>query len=194
MSLSTGAGNSAADTYDIACFRGKVDLVSLVNELEGQRPGGIPGHVRETYRLQDSRQVLEETGCNEWFPYESGRTPQEHLADFQLQRLDEQRRRFDLRLFEHEQQAQENSRLILADSQQIASDIKRATEEIKASTEASDRFTRRITWLVIILALLQVIVGTLALTSDSWIVEFFQKKKEQPAIEQSVEPNSNSSQ
>jgi hypothetical protein len=56
------------------------------------------------------------------------------------------------------------------------------TEQMKVSADVGDRFIRRMTWLVAILAILQVVLATLALTSDSLVIKLLKSKP--PIIEQ----------
>jgi hypothetical protein len=151
--LSTGTGNSAADTYDIACFRGEKDLGSLASGLEGQRPGGIPEQHRETMRLGDSMQVLEETGCDSWYRYESGRTPREHLSDLMWERLEEGRREFEKELSARAETVQ----LQLAERDEHLQ-ARRDQEQAR-----NTKLITRITLIGILIALAQV----LTLTKDS---------------------------
>jgi hypothetical protein len=195
--LSSGTGNARSDTYDIACFRGKVDLLSLVNELEGQRPGAIPAGVRETYRLGDSLQVLEETSCDYWYPYEPGRTPQEHLSDFMWEQLEKQReeheeeREKDRRAFEERMEKERrefDTRLTLQlekDRRQFESNLEARLEidrrgwieqrdNIKGIAEKTNKtLVNRLMWAAIIIGIANVIAAILAMTKDSWIVQVF---------------------
>ena len=201
--LSTGGGNSAADIYDIACFRGKKDLVFLVREsmAEADLLGGTPTHIRESTRGLASKQVLEKTGCDSWFQYEAGRTPQEHLSDLRWEQLEKQRQEFEIRLFEAEQRAQENTRLILADSRQYAKDskeiveqMKRIVVQIKESAEGSDGFIRTVNKWLIFLTVLILILTAVQVSLAIWA------KPSQPIIIQQVpadqpsEPKSDSPQ
>jgi len=78
-----------------------------------------------------------------------------------MQRLEQRREAFDLKLFELEQRAQENNRLILADSRQLAIDNKQIAEQMKASAETSSKFNRRVNIWLILLTVIMILLGVL---------------------------------
>jgi hypothetical protein len=129
---------------DIVCFRGKCDLISLVNDLTGQHPAGFGAHQYKGLREVDSRQVLEETGCDSWYQYEPGRTPQEHLSDSMWEQLEKQRREYeqerekDRRAFEERLESERrefDTRLTL----QLENDRRRFESNLEARLEADRR-------------------------------------------------------
>lgn len=179
--LCTGMTTAAPDLTDIACFRGKLDLRLLVSErLQIIHPtGGFPAELNQLFREQASKDVLEtDRECPYWDGYEAGRTPQEHLADYMAAELEQKRQAFELLLFELEQKAHEDSKRILADSRQLAidskqtvADIKSIAEQMTISAAVNDKFGRRVTFWIILLAVVQALAAIIALTKDSWIIK-----------------------
>lgn len=174
----------AGDTYPrVECFLQVINLQNLIaQELAASRDGDWDRAAKHVF--------WEDRQCPEWFPYSPGLGPEKHFDRYEMQRLEQDRRDFELRL-------QKASQALLADSKEIAEDnkklvfgIKTIAEQMAASSAQSDRFGRRIAWLVVFLAFLQIVIGAFALTSDSWMVKLFQKR---PAVEQPVESETNPS-
>lgn len=98
--------------------------------------------------------------CKSWYRYIPGLGPIEHVHRHDMERLDQERRNFELQLFRLEQTSQENTRLILSDSKQLARENKEIIEAMKASAEVSSGFNRRINlWLVVLAALTLLLAG-----------------------------------
>ena len=86
------------------------------------------------------REVIEkDRNCISWYPWREFSTPKEHFEESMMLAMEERREKFDLKLFELSQKIQNDSKEIV---------------------KKSDRFNRRITIFIIILAVLEV-VGTL---------------------------------
>jgi hypothetical protein len=133
------------------CFLGKINLMQLVAadtqpEIEG--------------KLES--EILADRKCEGWYPYMPGLSPREHYEEYQMQRLENDRRAFETRLAEISQKAEESSLTIAKDSQAIVSDL-------KAIAEKNDKFSRRVTFWIIVLAALQAAGTILALPSVSWV-------------------------
>jgi hypothetical protein len=133
------------------CFLGKINLVQLIADDDSPRREG---------KLR--AEITQGRDCDGWYPYMPGLSPREHYEELTMQRLENDRRAFETRLAEMSQKAQENSLAIADDSRAIVSDL-------KAIAEKNDRFSRRVTVWVIILAALQAAGTILALPSVSWV-------------------------
>jgi hypothetical protein len=136
----------AADTEPM-CFMGKINLMHI---LQNEGDAALLEAVNTDRK------------CDAWYPYMPGLSPKEHYEEFQMQRLENDRRAFELRLSEISQAAQEQSLEIAADSKKIVSDLKMIAEK-------NDRFSRRVTVWVIILAALQALGAILGLPSVPWV-------------------------
>lgn len=79
-----------------------------------------------------------------------------------MQRLEDNRQAFEMKLFELGQKAQENSLRVAEDSKAIVGDLKEIAR-------ANDKFSRRVTFLVVLLAVVQAIGAVLALPSVPWV-------------------------
>jgi len=135
-----------ADTEPM-CFVGKINLMAIL---------GSEGQAKLLEAINADRK------CEAWFPYMPGLSPKEHYEEFNLQRLEADRRDFDLRLSEMNRKAQEDSLRVAEASKAVVSDL-------KDIALANDRFTRRVTALVILLAVLQTVGTVLALPSIPWV-------------------------
>ena len=129
------------------CFMGKINLMQVWLDR------GDKGLVE---------QILADQKCDGWYPYMPGLSPREHYEEYQMQRLENDRRAFETRLAEISQKAEESSLTIAKDSQAIVSDL-------KAIAEKNDKFSRRVTFWIILLAALQAAGTILALPSVSWV-------------------------
>lgn len=161
LSLSTNLGGSAADTTDIACFRGKIDLASLVGDRMGELHGGSPEHVRERMHELISKQVLEEMGCDAWYKYEPGRTPQEHLNDFMWERLEEQRQRY-----EHDREVERqkfNTELSIKLETDRRAWITARDAERDLVKRENDTFIKRFTLIGSVMTAVQVVLALIAI-------------------------------
>lgn len=171
--LTVGEARKGLSHPYVECFLQEMDLFTEIEqEVREYRDGGWDAAVqRRFWKNQD---------CPKWFAYSPGLSPQDHQRKYDLQRLEQDRRDFELKLFALEQKAQEDSKLILAESRQLAADskqtvvdIKKIAEQMTVSAAASDRFARRVTFLIILLAVVQILVGALALAPESWRAKLF---------------------
>lgn len=106
--------------------------------------------------------IAKERRCSAWYPYSAGFSPIQHYEEYKMHLLEADRRDFDLRLAETNQKAQDNSLRVAEASKTIVGDL-------KDIALANDRFTRRVTALVIVLAVLQTIGTVIALPSIPWV-------------------------
>lgn len=161
-----------ADEQPINCFLHIADIaVECATELESSGDGN---------RSAAFAKVLwKDRACPEWFIYCAGLGPKAHLRRYEMQRLEQDRRDFQLKLAAMSTDAQKANQSLLADSKQIAEDnkslvagIKTIAEQMADSSVQSDRFSKRIAWLVVALAVLQVLLAAIALTKDSLIIKW----------------------
>ncbi|MEK6407474.1 MAG: hypothetical protein AABN34_10955 [Acidobacteriota bacterium] len=165
--LITGFKASVSDGVDIACFRGRPGLVETYKKiLDGPPPeSGYPViplfGVSEWPRYHASRMALEEERvCDGWRKHEPGRSPHEQLSDEMWERLEEQRRKFEMRLFELGQESQKNTQIILADSKAVAEANRDIVRELKSLQESGAGFNRRVNiWLIFLTALTLLLAG-----------------------------------
>jgi hypothetical protein len=111
-SVSRPSVSSLLIRCEIACLRRAKDLTVLARMLA--KPDW-PDSVRERCSLEVLRN---ESGCKEWYPYEPGRTPKDHLADYMWERLEKDRRRFEMTLWRYNRMAERrfqktNKRLVI---------------------------------------------------------------------------------
>jgi hypothetical protein len=137
---------------DLFCFVGEADLMEDIQK--------IPDYDNPKSWAELSsvavRVIAFDRHCHAWYPYTPGFSPREHYEELRMQQLEIDRRAFDLRLSEMNRKAQE-------DSLQVAEASKAIVGDLKDIALANDEFTRRVTALVILLAVLQTIFTVLAL-------------------------------
>lgn len=75
-------------TCDIACFRHKVDFMREIKRLPSE--SDHPKKLVEMVRL--------DRHCDQWWPYTPGFSPMEHYAEFNMQRLEQERRNYENRI------------------------------------------------------------------------------------------------
>ncbi len=142
---------------DLVCFVGAADLMERIREIDW--------HADER-RIERRDIALEviclDRHCKFWYPYTAGFSPREHYDKQEMQRTESDRRAFELKLFELGQEAQQTSIQIAQDSKAVVSDL-------KSIAEKNDHFTRRVTLLVILLAIIQAVGQLLALPSVPWV-------------------------
>lgn len=109
--------------------------------------------------------ILYDRKCGQWYAYMPGFSPKEHYEEYQMQRLENDRRAFELKLSEMAAAAQKESAAIAQDSKQLVA-------ELKTIAEKSEKSSKRVAWLVILLAIAQVIVGLIALFHESYTDRF----------------------
>lgn len=149
---------AAHGTYqtDLVCLVHEVDLMETIRE--------IPYDTQEGQRLRvplAKGVIVADRHCPAWYPYTPGFSPTEHYEELRMQRIEDDRRAFEMKLFELGQRAQENSLKVAEDSKAIVGDL-------KDIARANDKFSRRVTALVIMLAIIQTIGTLLALPSVLW--------------------------
>jgi hypothetical protein len=120
-------------------------------------------------RKRDSAQicgqiVMRDTRCERWFPYKPFMSPKEHYERFQMMQLEQERRNFERRM-EHdrrkfEQRMDKDRREFDLKLFKISQEVQKNSKNI---VEKSDRFNRRVTFWIIILAVLEVLGTLLAL-------------------------------
>lgn len=84
--------------------------------------------------------------CPKWFPHTPGLSPGQHLEAFQMQKLEEDRRAFELRLFGMSQKVQEDSAKIAKNSL---------------------RFTIAATFVIVLLALIGTVAAVISIQQNS---------------------------
>lgn len=169
--LKTGEVMNGLEHPYVECFLHVGDILGeTIKELEAAGDGN--------WAAAEQRVFWKDRRCPYWFGYSPGVSPKRHLERYEMQRLEQDRRAFELRLAELTRKAEEDSRLILADSKALAKDNKDLVAEIKDiardmanSARASERFGKRVTFWIILLAVVQALMAIAALTKDSWIVK-----------------------
>lgn len=139
-----------ADTEPM-CFLGKINLEEILQSEGAEKLVAV---------------IKSDRKCDGWYPYMPGLSPKEHYEELTMQRLENDRRDFEMRLFELSQKAQENTLVIAKDSKAIVNDL-------KAIAEKNDKFSRRVTFWIVLLAALQALGSILALPSVSWVQRFW---------------------
>jgi hypothetical protein len=92
-----------------ACFDRAADLRSEASELIQL---GNDGTAKEVCN--------KDRACEHWYPYSPGFSPKEHMEDLKLKALEQDRREFELKLFNISQQVQADSKGIAEESRRIA--------------------------------------------------------------------------
>lgn len=78
-----------------------------------------------TDRFNEIEKILHyKRNCSAWTPHTPAFGPKEHREDYNMDRTEQRRNDFELRLFELSQKVQEDSRAIALDSKSIAHDNK----------------------------------------------------------------------
>lgn len=141
------------------CFRQVAQLESEATTLSSSGQG------LTTYQARVEI-ISKDRNCKDWYPYTPGIEPKEHLNKLEMERLEQQRKefelkleesrkKFDLELFAISQRVQENSRLV---------------------AERAERFNKRVTFFFIVLALLEVLATLAALAFPDgipWLAHLF---------------------
>jgi hypothetical protein len=79
-----------------ACIKGVVDFPAIILEFARTvQPNSGQSVSEKTQQL-----FQEHSGCPEWYPYQPGHTPEWHLSDENMQRIENDRRAFETRLSE----------------------------------------------------------------------------------------------
>jgi hypothetical protein len=128
------------------CFMGKINLMAILQN-EGS--------------AKFSEAITADRKCDAWYPYMPGLSPKEHYEEYQMQRLEQDRREFELRLSDMGLEAQRNNAMIASDLREIA--------------KKSERSSKRIAVVVIVLAMAQVIVGLVAFYHKSYLDQLLEK-------------------
>jgi len=140
-----------ADTEPM-CFMGKINLMAIL-----QNEGNA--------KLLEA--ITADRKCQAWYPYMPGLSPKEHYEEYQVQRLEDNRRALDIQLAKMNQEILERSASIATESQKTVADL-------RAIAQANDRFSRRITFWVILLGALQTLGMLMTLPSVNWVRRFWQ--------------------
>ena len=133
--------------------------------------------------------VNEDRHCDSWYPYMPGRSPNEHYEELQLQRLEQDRREFEARLADMTLEAQRAGAVIaektaaiqgknveIAEaSKQLVSELKDIAKSSAESASQNEKFSKQATWLVIILAVAQIVVAFVALYHESYTDQFLRR-------------------
>lgn len=142
------------------CFRQKINLM----EIEEQQ-----GRAKLLEAVNADRR------CDSWYPYTPGLGPIEHYEEYQVQELERHRRDLQVKLSEmelavqrHGAEVTEKNAIILKEHAEIAEASKQLVGELKDVAVRSDRTSRRATWLVVLLAIAQVIVGLMVYFHESY--------------------------
>ena len=155
----------------VECF---LHVISILSEtMREEKAAGD-----SNWAAAEQRVFWKERNCPEWFGYSPGLSPERHLERYEMQRLERDRRDFELKLATLTQQVQEDNKLILADSRALAQEHKELVAEIKdiardmaISAKAGERFGKLVTFWIILLAIVQALMAIAALTNDSWIIK-----------------------
>jgi hypothetical protein len=149
---------------EVVCFVQAADLNEPLREIGPVQEGNWPERVRIAKEI-----INFDRHCPAWYPYDPGFSPREHYEVYQMQRLESDRRAFETRLFEMGQKAQENSLKVAEDSRRIVHDLKEIARSNDDFVRSNERSTKRVTILVIVLAVIQTIGTVLALTGIGWM-------------------------
>jgi hypothetical protein len=145
---------------EIVCFQHKLNFMAELNRLPGQsqRNDKLVAMVRQN------------RNCESWYPYRPGFSPKEHYEELQMQRLEQDRRAFEKSLADMALSAQlqsaaiaEKNAAIQEKNAEIAEASKQLVSELKEIAQKSDSSSKRIAFLVILLAIAQVVVGLMSL-------------------------------
>jgi hypothetical protein len=138
-----------------------VDRANLKDEVDQ-----LDSPQTENKRIFDV--IAKDRKCQWWYPWREFYSPKEMYADsmmlamrkgqqdFEMQ-MEKDRKEFDLRLFEMSQRIEKDN---------------------KAIVERSDRFNRRITWLIVLLAILGTVLTFFQLAFPDgipWLIKLFTK-------------------
>jgi hypothetical protein len=125
------------------CFRNQFNIYSVLDT--------------DSYTPIQSEKVFEfineSKNCQYWYPFTEFVSPNEHFEELKMMQLEQQRKEFEQQM---EKERKEFDLKLFEMSKQIQLDS-------KSIVEKSDKFNRKITILVIILAVLEVIGTLLAL-------------------------------
>lgn len=157
------AGRQICET-DVVCFINVADLMDGVRDI----PDDGRLETAEQRRTLILAAIAADRHCASWYPHTPGFSPRGHYQQLQMQRLEDDRRAFEMKLFELGQKAEENSLRVAQDSKELVA-------ELREIAKKSDKSSRRIAWLVILLAIAQVIVGFLALYHESYTDQFLRR-------------------
>lgn len=102
--------------------------------------------------------------CVEWFPYQSGLSPKDHLEHQHMLQLEEQRRELQVRLTDIERKAAADSAQIQRDSLEITRNLARSSEAAERIASDSHDYNRRWTRVFVVFAVLSFLVSVLALS------------------------------
>jgi len=106
--------------------------------------------IREELRLALPGKTTEEAvlsvlgrprNCSDWYRYQPGFSPKEHLEDARMMRIEEMRRAHDLQLAQMQADARASSERIQANSLEIAKAIKASSEAVADSNASIERIT-----------------------------------------------------
>lgn len=144
---------------EVVCFVHEYDLME-------ELPNVSRGELKDATELQRAEVAVEviakDRHCQAWYPYTPGFGPSEHYEELKMQRLEQDRRTFEMQLAAMGERAQERSAAIAEENKNLIAGLKEIAEK-------NDRFSRRVTALVILLAVIQTIGTLLALSSVSWV-------------------------
>lgn len=137
-----------------ACFRRAFDMLGALQALV-QAGKGSHGGALEL--------ISEDRRCQEWYPYTPGLSPKEHFEEKRRLELEQERQGFEQRM--------ENER------RQFELTIFEMNKKLQEDTA---RVGYRLTVAAVIFAFAQVIAAVLALTSDSWLFHLLGRIGEAP--------------
>lgn len=147
-------------TSEPMCFRQKTNLM----EIEEQQG-----------RAKLLEAVNADRHCEAWYPYMPGRSPNEHYEEYKMQELERERRALETKLSEMQLGVQrygaevaERNAVTLKEHAEIAEASKQLVGELKDVAVRSDRTSKRVTWLVVLLAIAQVVVGLMTYFHESY--------------------------
>jgi hypothetical protein len=110
----------------LVCFRQAADLSDesydagpAIPDEEGNAPSPPPASILAVIRR--------DRNCPDWFPFQAGLTPREHLERMNAIELEQQRQALQVRLAEMELASRASSEKIEADSLEIARAVKSFT-------------------------------------------------------------------
>jgi hypothetical protein len=126
---------------DLGCYRKSADLSAEVALCVEEK------HVSQQ---EAAREVITKPrNCSEWYPYTEGLAPQQHLEQVKTAELEQARKRLEQELTEMGERFQQESKAI--------------SDAASAIVSANDSLARRVRLWIILLAILQLLIGSAAI-------------------------------
>jgi len=151
----------------ICCFVAGQDLFEEFTQLKKYY-----GNSRDSSQIHGEI-VTKDIKCPKWFSYKSFMSPKEHFERLTMMQLERDRRAFEQKMENDKKQFELE---LFKINQTVQEDSKKIQEANKIIVEQSERFNKRITWLVVFLAILSVLFAFLQLAFPDGIpalIRFF---------------------